>query len=544
MNNPEVNVLSYSLIDGKTLKQMFISAANNLSNKKTYVDDLNVFPVPDGDTGTNMSLTVSAVKNALESSEEDTVSGIAEVAANASLRGARGNSGVILSQIFRGIAKAAKGAENADVEGVIKALIGAKETAYRAVMKPQEGTVLTVIRQICEGVEGYDSTVSSDIVELFEKIVEVGNFSLASTTEMLPALKQANVVDAGGKGLMTLIEGALYYLKQNEVVALEDEFVESVADDKYIPLEDIKYGYCTEFIILKNEPKVQWKKLRKKLEGLGDCVIVIDDMEIIKVHVHSNSPGIVLEEALKLGEIVDVKIDNLREQSREMMKTEPKEFVENAFITVATGDGIVQIFKELGCHSIIEGGQTMNPSTEDFIREIDSLNAGTIYVLPNNKNIILAAEQAKNISDKNVVVVPTKTIVQGISCLFSYDEDMSADENLNNMLEVAGSVKSGSVTFAARDCDIDDLHILKDDIMGLVEGKICTASKSVKDTTVRVIDSMIDDVITTVSLYKGADITEGDAKELLEELENKYSDIDFAIYDGGQPLYYYYISAE
>ena len=544
MINPEVKGLSYSFIDGKTLKQMFISAANNLSNKKVYVDDLNVFPVPDGDTGTNMSLTVSAVKTALENSDEDTVSAITEVAANASLRGARGNSGVILSQIFRGIAKVAKGAETAGAEGVKRALNGAKDTAYRAVMKPQEGTVLTVIRQICEGIEDYDTQNSDDILALLEKVVEVGNISLNSTTEMLPALKQANVVDAGGKGLMTLFEGALYYLQNGAVVETEDEITDFVADDKYVPLEDIKFGYCTEFIIKKNETKAPWKKLRQKLEYIGDCVIVIDDPEIIKVHVHSNNPGIALEEALKLGEIVDVKIDNLKEQSREMMKNEPKEYVENAFITVATGDGIVQMFKELGCHAVIQGGQTMNPSTEDFIKEIDLLNAGTIYILPNNKNIILAAEQAKNISDKNVVVVPTKTIVQGVASLLAYEEDATADENSARMTEAAGLVKSGSVTFAARDCDIDGLRIMKDDIMGLLEGKICTSSKNVNETALNVIDAMIDDSVTSVSLYRGEDVTDECAQQFVEELEAKYPDVDFALYVGGQPLYYYYISAE
>jgi len=536
--------LSYNLIDGKTLKQMFISAANNLSNKKTYVDDLNVFPVPDGDTGTNMSLTVSAVKAALENTDEDTVSGIAEIAANASLRGARGNSGVILSQIFRGVAKAAKGAETAGAKGVIKALISAKETAYRAVMKPQEGTVLTVIRQICEFVESYAVDESTDIVDLFEAFVKAGNESLDSTTEMLPALKQANVVDAGGKGLMTLFEGALYYLKNGDVVKPEEEIISSVSDDKFIPLEDIKFGYCTEFIIKKFETKAPWKKLRQKLEYIGDCVIVIDDPEIIKVHVHTNNPGIALEEALKLGEIVDIKIDNLKEQSREMMKNEPKEYVENAFIAVASGDGIVQMFKELGCHSIIQGGQTMNPSTEDFIKEIESLNAGTIYIFPNNKNIILAAEQAKKISEQNIVVVPTKTIVQGIACLLAYDEDSSADDNLESMIEISQSIKSGSVTFAARDCDIDGMHILKDDVMGLMEGKICTCSKSVDETTINIVSKMIDDSITSISLYRGEDVSEEAAQNLVNLLEEKYTEIDFAMYNGGQPLYYYYISAE
>lgn len=540
----EVNALSYSTLDGNTLKQMIISAANNLSNKKVMVDDLNVFPVPDGDTGTNMSLTVTAVKNALESTDEDTVSAIAEIAANASLRGARGNSGVILSQVFRGIAKVSKGVNVASGVGIIKAFNSAKETAYRAVMKPQEGTVLTVVREICEGIENYDFDTNPDLVKFFETVVEVGNASLDSTTDMLPALKQANVVDAGGKGVMTLLEGALYYLKNGKIVDSEETTKDYKPEDKFVPLEEIKYGYCTEFIIKKNEQKAPWKKLRTKLEYIGDCVIVIDDADIIKVHVHSNNPGIVLEEALKLGEIVDVKIDNLREQSRAKIKDEPKEYIENAFITVATGEGIVQMFKELGCHSIIEGGQTMNPSTENFVSEIDKLNAGNIYIFPNNKNIILAAEQAKSISDKNVIVVPTKSIVQGIAGLLAYDESANPEDNAAVMLEAAQSVKSGSVTFAARDCDIDNLHIQKDDVMGLVEGKICTSSRNVTETTADIIETMIDDEITSVSLYRGNDVSQEDADALIEALEEKYEDVDFAVYYGGQPLYYYYISAE
>jgi len=544
MINVEVNALAFNTIDGKTLKQMFISAANNLSNKKVMVDDLNVFPVPDGDTGTNMSLTVAAVKKALENSDEETVSAVAEIAANASLRGARGNSGVILSQVFRGIAKVSKNVEVANGDGVRKAFNSAKETAYRAVMKPQEGTVLTVVRQICEGIEDYDFNSNPDLVAFFEKVVEVGNQSLDSTTEMLPALKQANVVDAGGKGLMTLAEGALYYLKNGEVVQPEEEILSHTPEDKYIPLDEIKFGYCTEFIIKKNDDKAPWKKLRKKLEYIGDCVIVIDDADIIKVHVHSNNPGIALEEALKLGEIVDIKIDNLKEQSREMMKEEPKEYLENAFITVATGDGIVQLFKELGCHSIIQGGQTMNPSTEDFVKEIDNLNAGNIYIFPNNKNIILAAEQAMKISDKNVIVVPTKTIVQGIAGLLAFDADIDSKANSEAMIEAALSVKSASVTFAARDCDIDELKIKKDDIMGLIEGKICTVSKSVEETTIEVVSTMIDEDVSLVSLYRGEDVSEEAAASLIATLEEKYDDIEFVVYDGGQPLYYYYISAE
>ena len=531
------------------MRNMIISAANNLINKKTMVDDLNVFPVPDGDTGTNMSLTVSAVKKALLNNDDMSVSVIADESATASLRGARGNSGVILSQFFRGLAKGLKGVEEADVASLIVAMKNSKETAYRAVMKPQEGTVLTVAREMHEAVENYDYQANPDVVEFLRFVVEKGNESLDNTPNLLAQLKQAGVVDAGGKGLMVLVEGALYFLENGAVVELssESETTESAINDMAIPTEDIKFGYCTEFIIQKKEKKAPWKKLRSKLEYIGDCVIVIDDADIIKVHVHSNNPGIVLEEALKLGSLVDIKIDNLKEQADEKIASSEMSsvpHVKDAFISVAAGKGIVAIMQELGVSGIIEGGQTMNPSTDDFVTEINKLNADNIFIFPNNKNIILAAEQAKDLTDKNVYVIPTKTIVQGISCMIAYDEDADGVENTDNFNAEIDEVKSGSITFAARDCNIDGLNICKNDIMGLIEGKIKVVGADIGEICVDLVSRMVDAMSTSISLYKGADVVEEDAEKLKETLEEKYPNCDINVYDGGQPLYYYYIGVE
>ncbi len=528
---------------------MVISAANNLINNKELIDELNVFPVPDGDTGTNMSLTVGAVKKALKDEDDLSVSSVAEKCATASLRGARGNSGVILSQFFRGFAKGIKGVENAEIQDIIKAMKCSKETAYRAVMKPQEGTVLTVSRQMHEASETYDFQTNSDIDAFLDFVVQKGNESLAGTQELLPQLKQAGVVDAGGKGLMTLVEGALHYLKNNQVVELNDSSSPSKeinAPENTLSPEEIKFGYCTEFIIKKNNKKAPWKKLRSKLEYIGDCVIVIDDKDIIKVHVHSNNPGIAIEEALKLGSLVDIKIDNLREQAEEKAAetAEQMPHVKDAFISVASGDGIVRIMKELGVTETITGGQTMNPSTDDFLENINKLNADNIFIFPNNKNIILAAEQAKKMSDKNVYVVPTTTIVQGISSIIMFDETLPSDENYENFVSAAEDVKSGSVTFAARDCNIDGLDIHKDDVMGLVEGKIKDSGSDVAEVCRKIISLMTSSMTSSVSLYRGFDVTEEDGENLKSLLEKEYPDYDINLYYGGQPLYYYYIAVE
>lgn len=536
-------------INGNTLKHMIISASNNLYNNKKIVDDLNVFPVPDGDTGTNMSLTISAVKKALLDLQSKSCEEIARYAATASLRGARGNSGVILSQLFKGFGAKLAGLESITVEDISGAIMSAKDAAYSAVSKPAEGTILTVARVIAEKVEEYDNK-TEDITMFLKYIVKEGNNILLKTTDMLPQLKQAGVVDAGGKGLMVALEGALYYLENGTIVTCKED-LKAKADknvDVKVDSDEIKYGYCTEFLINKKTTDSKWQKLKAKLEKIGDCVIVIDDVDIIKVHVHTENPGIAIEEALKLGSLINIKIDNMREQSHNETITQQEEqiapFIKDAFITVASGEGLVQIFQELGCTSIIEGGQTMNPSTDDFLVEINKLNAENIYILPNNKNIILAAEQASKLTDKNVIVVPTKSIVQGVSCMIAFDEDASVEENIENLNLASSETSYGSVTFAARDCDIDELSIKKDDVMGLIGGKISLIGNNAEDVCKSIVERMVTPDKTTISLFRGEETGEENADELVSQLEALYPDLDVNLYYGGQPLYYYFISVE
>lgn len=534
-------------IDGQNFKKLLISAANNLANNKKMVDDLNVFPVPDGDTGTNMSMTILAVKKELESCDDTGCGAVAEIASHASLRGARGNSGVILSQFLRGLAKGLKGKDKIAVPDLIEAMKVSVDVAYRAVMKPTEGTILTVARQMYEAAEKWDLS-NEDLTEFFSYVIGSGDASLENTPNLLPQLKQAGVVDSGGMGLMVLVKGA-YSALQGEEIALQEEEKSAEESAKAIPVEDIKFGYCTEFIIRKKEVKAPWKTLRKRLENIGDSVIVVDDTDIVKVHVHTNNPGIALEEAMKLGELLNIKIENMREQNRELAEKERREAenqpkVDFGFIAVAAGDGMTQIFEELGCQQIISGGQTMNPSTEDFLDRIAKINANTIYLLPNNKNIILAAEQAKELSkDKNIVVLPTKTLVQGISAMLAFDPDTEAEQNTEVMLEMIGSVKSASVTFAARDSQVDGFEIKKDDIMGLVEGKIKVISNEVSEAVIKMLADMVSED-AVVSLYYGEDVTEEQANEMQAMIEEQFPDVDVNVYNGGQPLYYYYISVE
>ena len=539
-------------IDGQLFKTLLLSAANNLTNHQKMVDDLNVFPVPDGDTGTNMSMTIQAVKKELEHMDEDiTCATVTDTASHAALRGARGNSGVILSQFLRGLAKGLNGVEVAGIPEIVNGMKYAVEVAYRAVMKPTEGTILTVAREMYEAALTWDTT-NEDMEAFFEFVVEKGQISLDNTPNILPQLKQAGVVDSGGMGLLMLIKGALLAIR-GSVVELEEIETQDTPDNltQSIPMEDIKFGYCTEFLIRKNSVKENWKALRKRLGTIGDSVVVVDDTEIIKVHVHTDHPGIALEEALKLGELMNLKIENMREQNRELIKEEKRKAEQEAaappvdfgFVSVAAGAGITQIFEELGCQQIIAGGQTMNPSTEDFLNRIKKLNANTIYLLPNNKNILLAAEQAKELSDKNIVVLPTKTLMQGISAMLAFDPDVSAEENTEAMLEMIGAVKSGSITFAARNSEADGFKIKKNDIMGLVEGKINVVTQSVDFAVLQILDTMVEDG-ATISLYYGEDVTEEEASALQDKVEKTYPSCDVNVYSGGQPLYYYYISVE
>lgn len=536
-------------INGNTLKHIIISASNNLYNNRKAVDDLNVFPVPDGDTGTNMSLTISAVKKVLLDVDSLNCGEVARFASSASLRGARGNSGVILSQLFKGFYVTVAECETIDIETIKKAFDSAKDAAYNAVSKPTEGTILTVARVMAEKAAEYESN-DGDITAFLKYVVKEGNKILDATTQMLPQLKMANVVDAGGKGLMTILEGALYYLENGSIVACKENIkAKEKKEVKEQPEEEIKFGYCTEFIINKKETEMNWQKLKAKLEKIGDCVVVVDDFDIIKVHVHTNNPGIALEEAVKYGSLINIKIDNMREQAHnETMfenkpaKEEPK--VKNAFITVSAGEGLSQMFTELGCQGIITGGQTMNPSTEDFMSEIEKLNAENIFILPNNKNIIMAAQQAVEISDKNVVVIPSRSIVQGITAMIAYDEEAEFEENKEAMTAALDEITSASVTFAARDCVLDDLEIKENDVMGLIEGKINLIGNSPEKVCKEIIGRLVSDDTTSISVYRGEDVSEETAEKLCEELEEFYPDLDVNVYFGGQPLYYYYISAE
>lgn len=527
---------------------MIISASNNLYNNKKKIDELNVFPVPDGDTGTNMSLTISSVKKALLDVESLNAGDVAKIASSASLRGARGNSGVILSQLIRGFAKTVAEKESIDAYDISNAFVEATKTAYDAVQKPTEGTILTVARRMSQRCEGLDK--DRDVHDFIKEVIKEGKKALEETTEMLPQLKAAGVVDAGGKGLMTALEGAVYYLDTGLLVICKENLRAAAEPKKKAEVkEEIKFGYCTEFIINKKDNNVNPKKLRAKLEKIGDCVVVVDDDDIIKVHVHSNNPGIAIEEALKLGSLINIKIDNMREQSHrqtlenvEEKRETPK--VKDAFISVAAGEGLIQMFKELGCSEIIEGGQTMNPSTEDFVEKIEALNAENIYIFPNNKNIILAAEQAKELSGKNIAVIGTTSVVQGIASLLAFNEDSSFEENVKAFNEAKDSVKSGSVTFAARDCSIDSLEIKKDDVMGLVEGKICAIGSEKQDVLRQVIDSMCGGNNGIVSVYCGEGADEAEVEKCRNKLEQLYPDADITVYNGGQPLYYYFVSVE
>ena len=537
------------MINGNTLRDALLSGANNIVNCRQAVDELNVFPVPDGDTGTNMSLTISAVKKVLLDVDSLNCGEVARFASSASLRGARGNSGVILSQLFKGFYVTVAECETIDIETIKKAFDSAKDAAYNAVSKPTEGTILTVARVMAEKAAEYESN-DGDITAFLKYVVKEGNKILDATTQMLPQLKMANVVDAGGKGLMTILEGALYYLENGSIVACKENIkAKEKKEVKEQPEEEIKFGYCTEFIINKKETEMNWQKLKATLEKIGDCVVVVDDFDIIKVHVHTNYPGIALEEAVKYGSLINIKIDNMREQAHnETMfenkpeKEEPK--VKNAFITVSAGEGLSQMFTELGCQGIITGGQTMNPSTEDFMSEIEKLNAENIFILPNNKNIIMAAQQAVEISDKNVVVIPSRSIVQGITAMIAYDEEAELEENKEAMTAALDEITSASVTFAARDCVLDDLEIKENDVMGLIEGKINLIGNSPEKVCKEIIGRLVSDDTTSISVYRGEDVSEETAEKLCEELEELYPDLDVNVYFGGQPLYYYYISAE
>jgi len=562
-------------IDGQLLKLMLNSATNNLINHKKYLNDLNVFPVPDGDTGTNMCKTFEAANVAAQAVEGDSATDVLDAMATASLRGARGNSGVILSQIARGYAKAAhvtkaaQGAKSADdskaeiraMFALMRVMKSGADTAYRAVMKPTEGTILTVAREMAEFAQENYSTYSN-AREYFAQILQAGRESLARTPELLPMLKQANVVDAGGAGLIILIEGAVYALQNGEEIPLKSDAEREAVSVNIIPSSvDIKYAYCTEFIIIKGVMSTEKAKsgknalgvtqLKTIIEPKGDSLVVIEDDEIVKVHIHTNNPGSVLDAALQVGELTDIKIDNMRYQHAEMAESNgsaatpaPVELKDFGFVAVSAGDGVEQMFRDMGVDVVVAGGQTMNPSTQDILDAVESVHARAVYVLPNNKNIVLAAEQAAELSEKTVAVIPAKSIPEGFAALFNFDPDSEIDENKEAMTEAIAAVKTGYVTFAARDSEIDGIVIKEGDIMGMEASKVKLVGDSPGDVCVEVVELLSDDDSGSISIYYGEDVSEEDAEALRARLESTYELCDVMMYRGGQPLYYYIVAVE
>ena len=537
-------------IDGKVLRDMFVSGANNLQNNKDLVDKLNVFPVPDGDTGTNMSLTISYAMKELSKVTNNNITDIGKSLSKGSLMGARGNSGVILSQIIRGIAKSIEGKETLSTQDLALAFKNGSDTAYKAVIKPIEGTILTVVRESSEfGIKAAKS--EKDMIAFLEMLIKEANESLNRTPQLLKALKEAGVVDSGGKGLVLIYEGMYRALKGNPIQAKDPNSnkVQSVERAQAnISTEDIKYCYCTEFIL--ESDKVDDATIRDLMMPQGDSLAVVGDEGVIKVHVHTNNPGAVLQEALKYGQLLTIKIENMKLQHENTLVDADEEVVvsqeekEFGFISTSMGEGLADIFKDFGVDHIIEGGQTMNPSTEDFMNAIEHINARNIFIFPNNSNIIMAANQAKELSEKNIIVIPTKNTPQGFASLVNFNGDMSVEENTEAMMSALQLVKSGQVTYAVRDTVMNDIEVKEGNIIGIAEGKLLSAGDKVDEITTNLIEKIVDEDTAIITLFYGEDVEEDKANELRDALEEKFEDIDVELYYGGQPLYYYLISVE
>lgn len=545
-------------IDAQSLKSAFITGAKSLEAKKEWINELNVFPVPDGDTGTNMTMTIMSAAKSLAAEESDDIATLCKAIAQGSLRGARGNSGVILSQLFRGAAKILKEAAVIDVFEIALAFDNASETAYKAVMKPKEGTILTVARAMGEkALEIHDEY--DDIISFLEAVLAYGDETLQKTPEMLPVLKKAGVVDSGGQGLMVILHGILEGLKGN-VIELGDVVLSTKSSSangaarEDIDTADIKFGYCTEFIVNLNKEFTDKdeEEFKEFLTSIGDSLVCVADDEVVKIHVHTNDPGLAIQRGLSFGELTNLKIDNMREEHRERVIKGVDQILESqnqkkkmGVISVSAGSGLTSIFKDIGVDVVVEGGQTMNPSTEDILNAVEHLNAETIYILPNNKNIILAAEQAsKIVENKKVVVIPTKTIPQGITAMISLSEERSAEENVENAIEEIANVKTAQITYAVRNTTIDDVEIHENDVMALGDNGIIGVDKSIDSAVEKALDSMIDDTSELVCLYYGDEVNEGDATRLCDELSAKYKNVEFELHNGGQPVYYYFISVE
>ncbi len=556
--------MSAKQIDAKMLSKMFLAGATNLENKKEWINELNVFPVPDGDTGTNMTMTImSAAREVAALGDTPDMESICKAISSGSLRGARGNSGVILSQLFRGFTRAIKEESVLDVALLADALDKAVETAYKAVMKPKEGTILTVARGAAEKARELCENGEEDLDSFMVQVLEHAKYVLSQTPEMLPVLKQAGVVDSGGQGLVEVLNGALDAFHGKEIVSNIQPATGSPVAKTSMEVQaeaDIKFGYCTEFIIMLEKPFPIKAELEFKafLESIGDSIVCVADDDVVKIHVHTNDPGLAIQRALTYGQLSNMKIDNMRlEHQEKLFKMAEKQEAEAAspvnneppkpvgFIAVSVGEGVNEIFKSLGVDYIIEGGQTMNPSTADILDAVDKVNAETIFILPNNKNIILAANQAAVLmTDKNLLVIPTKTIPQGITAVINYVAECSNDENEQTMLEEITHVKSGQVTYAVRDTVIDDKEIKTGDYMGIGDAGILAVGQDMKLTTEEMVAAMVDEDSELISIYYGADVTEEDAENLRVDLENAYPSCDIELQFGGQPIYYYVISVE
>ncbi|MDD2396851.1 MAG: DAK2 domain-containing protein [Tissierellia bacterium] len=534
-------------IDNVKFKKMLLGAAINLENNKTIVDSLNVFPVPDGDTGTNMNLTVQAAIKEINNLSESTITSLASAAANGSLMGARGNSGVILSQLLRGISKGLMGANHIDCKIIAESFKSASDTAYKAVMKPVEGTILTVARETAEKAMA-TYTEYEDVVEFLESLIQQAKGTLNRTPEMLSVLKQADVVDAGGKGLIYLLEGGLAALKGVEI---KQEITEHTVIDTEVELDEftsedeIIFAYCTEFII-KNPIKTA-EDLLSRIYDKGDSIVCVGNENIIKIHIHTNNPGQILAIAVKYGELTSIKIDNMKEQFRERLKESHKNNQKKkkyGFVSIGMGDGIEKVFTDLNVDVFVSGGQTMNPSTEDILEAANSINADYIIILPNNSNIILAATQAKEISDKNIYVVPSKTIPQGIAALIAFKDESNIDENIEAMTQAVKEVKTGLVTYAVRDTVFNDLEIKKDQIIAIYDGNIVNHGENPEDEAVELISKMVDEDSFLVTLFYGDNVDEKTAESIVPKIEEVAEECDIEIIYGGQPLYYYIVSVE
>lgn len=548
--------MKFNKINGEHLYYMMSNAANKLELQSEYVNSLNVFPVPDGDTGTNMSMTFRAAVKEIEGMNSKNIGEVSKKLAKGALMGARGNSGVILSQILRGISKGLEGKEEVDASEFANSLLEGSKSAYKAVMRPTEGTILTIVRTAGEVAVALKE---DDITELMREVCRESKIMLDKTPEMLPALKKAKVVDSGGMGLLIILQGIQEALENDlKVTTGKPQAVKSsVAQaqrSETMSEEDIKFGYCTEFIILGDATHAE--DFRAKVIEQGDSLVVVGYEDVIKVHIHTNNPGKVLEEAVKFGELSKIKIDNMREEHREMLEgmyeeaaqTEEsvaaEEFKRYAFISVAMGEGMKNIFKDLGVDYVIEGGQTMNPSTQDMLAAIEKLNAEHIFILPNNKNIIMAANQAAEISDKDIRVIPTKTIPQGITCITMFNPEADVEANVEELKEAMEMVKTTSVTYAVRDTEIDGKEIKEGNILGLVEGKIKEVGEDPYKVAEDLIDSLVDEDSELITIFYGKDCEEEKVDALIEKLEEKYDDLDVQCYNGEQPLYYFIMSVE